>query len=65
MEISTKFAEKWDRLDYLAAMLRSLANMGIGASSPLLMYFLDLAAAQARHEASLAKEPIQGRQTLH
>lgn len=56
MEIPERPAETLERLEYAAAMLSSLSMVVAGAGSPLLMYFLALATAQARDEASLAAD---------
>ncbi|MGO4872427.1 MAG: hypothetical protein ACLPGW_17785 [Roseiarcus sp.] len=55
MENSKTFHEREDRLNYAVMMLTTLRNMLAGAGSPLLMYFLDLASAQARHECSAGR----------
>ncbi|MGD0640714.1 MAG: hypothetical protein ABSC22_08200, partial [Roseiarcus sp.] len=41
---------KEDRLRYVAAMLGTLGDMMAATGCPLLTYFLDLAAAEARDE---------------
>jgi HD-like signal output (HDOD) protein len=50
MEAADKFVKKEDQLAYVIAVLKSLGDMVVATGSPLLVYFLDLAAAQARDE---------------
>ena len=50
MEAFKKFLEKEDQLDYVVAMLTHLGDMLAGTDFPLLKYFVDMAAAQARDE---------------
>ncbi len=50
MEAFQKFVKKEDQLDYVAAILTTLGDMLATTDFPLLTYFVDLAAAQARDE---------------
>jgi hypothetical protein len=50
MEAFKKLVEKEDQLDYVVAMLTDLGDMLAGTDFPLLTYFVDMAAAQARDD---------------
>ncbi|MGD0641516.1 MAG: hypothetical protein ABSC22_12275 [Roseiarcus sp.] len=50
MKVSKRFVEKGDQLEYIAAMLTTLGDMLAATDYPLLTYFVDLAAAEAREE---------------
>jgi hypothetical protein len=52
MEFSRRFEETRDQLDYVADMLAMLGVMISGVGSPLLVYFIRLAEAQARDECN-------------
>ena len=51
---------KGDWLAYIAETLRTLSDIAGHAGSPLLKYFLELAAAQARDERSFVANQICG-----
>jgi hypothetical protein len=53
-----------ERLDYVQAMLKSLSKLINGAGSPYLLYFMDMAAEQARVEAQLAQMKMPGRRAV-
>ncbi len=53
-----------ERLDYVQAMLKSLSKLINGAGSPYLLYFMDMAAEQARVEAQLAQMKMPARHAV-
>ena len=51
-------AAKGDRLAYIVDILTALSDIAGHAGSPLLKYFLELAAAQARDEQRVVADQV-------